>query len=255
MDYEYPLINNVYLNKIIEDISVIALLNYSSPSTLDNSYNFNNYYIKDYIEGLFYLCINGKTPGDIARSKYFLTKISQEQSYYKDYALAILGFLYITDAQFYTDQNNIQIATKLKSVAEDYLVQAAGNTIHKDIDPEISFLIGTAYQLIEKDLYAIPWYQMALRSNNIRASGRLSLIYSLGKDVPVDYKRAYTLAQYGAQNNNPLSYYVLGVLYENGLGVSNDIGKAISYYKKGCTLGNNLSCQSYKKINGDSIYK
>ena len=224
--------------------------------TIDLVLNFDGS-VKDYIEGLFHLCVNSSNPTDIARAKYLLTQASYPPSYYNEYASAILGALYATDARIYansiTPDNNKddQTITKLNDLAQRYLNQAAGNGIPSETDRGIAFLIGTAYQSIGKDLYAVPWYEKSLDSSLGQAYGRLSLLLIQGKDVPVDYNRAYHLAEFGAFRNNPLSYYVLGTLYKKGLGVTRDTNKANSYYAQGCALNNKLACEAITNNNTD----
>ena len=43
---------------------------------------------------------------------------------------------------------------------------------------------------------------------------------------------------------------MLGVMYQNGTGVTQDIARSLSYYTKGCDLGASLSCQQRDKLNG-----
>ena len=42
--------------------------------------------------------------------------------------------------------------------------------------------------------------------------------------------------------------YEFGLLYEEGIGVKSDIGKAKEYYMKACDNGFDKACKRYKKL-------
>lgn len=65
----------------------------------------------------------------------------------------------------------------------------------------------------------------------------LGLCYLYGKGTPVDYELAKTLLEESAADYT-VSCYGLGLMYDKGLGVQEDVAKAVSYYEKAAAGGN-----------------
>jgi len=66
-----------------------------------------------------------------------------------------------------------------------------------------------------------------------------------------DVSAALDLAQRAAKRSDPYSLFIMGLLYENGVGVTKDLDKAIDYYKSSAAYGfqkaqGNLDYLGYK---------
>ena len=63
-------------------------------------------------------------------------------------------------------------------------------------------------------------------------------MYRYGEGSEINYKKAYEWFKKAVDNNDAYSNYMLGDIYENGMGdIKQDNKKAQSYYKKAAELG------------------
>lgn len=238
---------NPNIAEIVRNSAMLAYLEFNEPTTFSDTTLPARIVNKAYIEGLFYFYLKSNNRSDIARAIYWLSKASYNGS---QYASAVLGLIYTIESKKYINEANTKNYDKLKSLAASLLYNVDSALISEG-DPEIAFLIGTAYQSsIGKDLYAIPWYERAYFhfTDYGQAAGRLSLIYTFSEDVAHDYSKARSYAEVGVWKNNPASHFVLGFLYENGFDVTHDLDSASLHYSKACELGNNLACDRYKIV-------
>jgi TPR repeat protein len=115
------------------------------------------------------------------------------------------------------------------------------------------------------------WYEKAIEKDDTLSMSSLAYILIANKAVSPNYQRADSLIQIPIQNNDALAQYVYAELLYNGYSVTQDKGKAMSYYKKsalnGCDLakemmaldnynkdGNLLNILSLKKFTRGETY-
>jgi len=137
-------------------------------------------------------------------------------------------------------------------------------------------------KVIPKDLNkAKLWLEKASKANFVRAQNNLGLIYYEGKVVPQDldkakfwfekaanqghlksqvalatiylsnkknYPKGLELLKQGLKANNPEAQLLMGVLYYNGIAVSQDINEAKKYYDLACKNGLQKGCELSKDI-------
>jgi TPR repeat protein len=77
--------------------------------------------------------------------------------------------------------------------------------------------------------------------------------YLIGKDwdgnpIPVDYKAARIWIEKAASKGASTAIFLLGTLYEEGLGVEVNIDEAVSLYKKAAERGAYLPCVHLARI-------
>ncbi len=80
----------------------------------------------------------------------------------------------------------------------------------------------------EKLLYH---FGQASELNNRLATRNLALIYFNGGLVPQDYRRALMYANKAADQGEPRAYYLLGQIYDEGLGVGRNVDEAAYYFR------------------------
>ncbi|GGI85973.1 tetratricopeptide repeat protein [Legionella impletisoli] len=85
---------------------------------------------------------------------------------------------------------------------------------------------------------ALASYQQATNQNNPIGYYNLGLIYELGKGVPVDFNKAQALYLKAAEKNNAEAMVQLAGLYFNGLNGPRDERTALHWYQKAADLGN-----------------
>ena len=78
---------------------------------------------------------------------------------------------------------------------------------------------------------AIKWYQMAIDSGIDYAWACMGEIYFKGDGAKPDYKKAYECFERSKETVSMPLYY-LGMMYESGLYVNQDVEKAKSYYRR-----------------------
>jgi TPR repeat protein len=108
-------------------------------------------------------------------------------------------------------------------------------------DTEVQFQIGFAYEhsVLEPNYdEAHKWYSLAAESTHKEAIYHLGLLYEKGLGVSQDYQKANELYERANQQNSDDALYRLGTLYHHGKGVEADPDKAIKYYKRAAEQGN-----------------
>ena len=63
------------------------------------------------------------------------------------------------------------------------------------------------------------------------------------------YREAFPFCQKACNLNNGLACSALGVLYDAGHGVRQNLQTAKEYYGKACDLGLQISCDAYRRLN------
>jgi TPR repeat protein len=82
------------------------------------------------------------------------------------------------------------------------------------------------------------WYEMALsKGNSARAALQLGHFYCLGLGVPVDHEKAFHYYSKLENHAEPIGLLRLGLAYETGKGVVQDIDRARKLYRRASKLG------------------
>ena len=85
-------------------------------------------------------------------------------------------------------------------------------------------------------------YLRAYKLGNKAATIFLGMIFEQGKDVAIDYEKAFKYYQEGVDNNIQECYARLGILYLEGRGTQQNYKKALEYFYKGRELGDVYYC-------------
>lgn len=141
-------------------------------------------------------------------------------------------------------------------------------------NPNFQFSLGKLYdrgEYIEQDfLQAAHWYEMAANQGESRAQNNLGCLYLDGEGVDKDFEKALYWFEKSAKQDNSyailnigeyyrevkkdyktamkyykkaeklepkLSWYLMGLLYKDGLGVKKDLKKAKTLFKKSADKG------------------
>lgn len=104
----------------------------------------------------------------------------------------------------------------------------------------------------------VRWMKIAADKNAGSVSGRvqcdLATYYYMGIGVPQDIQKAIYYYTLSANNEFGEAMYYLGLAYENGEGVAFDINKAIEWYKKAAATGHAGAGNNLSRIYGMSKY-
>jgi TPR repeat protein len=108
-------------------------------------------------------------------------------------------------------------------------------------DTEVQFQVGFAYEHIDSEPNydeAHKWYSMAAERSHGEAIYHLGLLYEEGLGVSQDYQKVNELYERANQQNSDDALYRLGTLYHHGKGIEADLKKAVDYYKRAAEQGN-----------------
>jgi len=78
---------------------------------------------------------------------------------------------------------------------------------------------------------------LAANEGNIEPQKWLAFMYTKGKGVQQDYKKAFFWRQKAAESGDANSEYHLGRFYQLGNGIEQDFAKARHWYEKSCRQG------------------
>ncbi|KAI4446445.1 Secretory immunoglobulin A-binding protein EsiB [Eubacterium plexicaudatum ASF492] len=118
-----------------------------------------------------------------------------------------------------------------------------------------SFQAEFAYRLIDgigctcseqNDGQAFELLKKASQSGNKTAIHNMAWLYKKGRGCDINYQKAKELFE---EASRPHSFYHLGDMYENGLGVTKDMEKAIEYYKIGAEKGSESAINRLQELN------
>ncbi len=117
-----------------------------------------------------------------------------------------------------------------------------------------SYLMKLAYRLQEgegcevselNDQIAFEIYRKKAADENKTALNNLGWCYMNGRGCTQDYTMAISLFE---QSGIATSYYLLGKIYELGLGVSADKDKALNYYRTAAEMGNEFAQEKIRAL-------
>jgi hypothetical protein len=105
-------------------------------------------------------------------------------------------------------------------------------------------------ELIEKKRYedARPYLQNACANEEMEGCTQLGLLYEEGKGVTLNYAEANGLYQKGCQGGEMPACSYLGFQYEDGEGVPQDYSQAYKFFQKACDGGRMASCLSLGRL-------
>ena len=96
---------------------------------------------------------------------------------------------------------------------------------------------------------ALKWYEIAADNNNSDAMNNLGLMYQNGKGISnPDFSAAAKWYTRGAEMGNPSAMNNLGSLYNTGKGVQQSKRTALEWFKKACDAGSQTGCDNVKKF-------
>ena len=142
---------------------------------------------------------------------------------------------------------------------------------------EAHFYLGVCYEngvgVKQDPELAVACYLMAAEQGHAEAQYNLGLCHVLGKGVAQDEQQAlrwfekattqghlearFYVIRHAARQGSPTARYALGVLYEKGLGVAQNLDKAIKAYRKAAEAGD-ADAQfelGRRYLNGDGLRK
>ncbi|MDR4464816.1 MAG: sel1 repeat family protein [Nitrospira sp.] len=76
----------------------------------------------------------------------------------------------------------------------------------------------------------------------------LGVMYDEGTGVPQDVVQAVALFRKACDSELPEACINLGVAYQLGIGVKQQDAEALKYYRKGCNLKLPKGCENYEKL-------
>ena len=104
---------------------------------------------------------------------------------------------------------------------------------------------------IEKnDVEAFRWLKFAGDGGLPEAMGSLSALYFAGRGTPQDLTKAYQLANISANQGVVDGMLVLGLMHEQGTGVSKDSELAREWFQKADDLNSSGAKAALKRLDG-----
>jgi TPR repeat protein len=94
---------------------------------------------------------------------------------------------------------------------------------------------------------AAPLYKSACDGGYLDACNNLGVLYEQGNGVSQDQQAALTVYQKACDGNQSTGCYNLARHYDAGMGVDPDAGQAKQIYQKACNLGDQDACTALKK--------
>jgi TPR repeat protein len=82
----------------------------------------------------------------------------------------------------------------------------------------------------------------------VSAANAIGVLYQQGLGVSVDYVEAMTWYQKAAEAGHGTAMFNIGVLWESGLGVTRDRDQAIAWYRKAAAAGSEPARAALKSL-------
>jgi TPR repeat protein len=99
------------------------------------------------------------------------------------------------------------------------------------------YQLGRGYEKAGKFTEALDRYGRAAAVSYAPAYGAIGNMYSVGRGVEKDERRAFEWFRNGAEADDPASQFTLGQIYENGRGVPQDYSEALRWFHKAADQG------------------
>ncbi|RMX22100.1 sel1 repeat family protein [Legionella jordanis] len=126
--------------------------------------------------------------------------------------------------------------------APDYEQAKKWYSASKSNYPRSAVALGFIYETVDDDYQrASENYQLAAEKNNKAGQFNLGLIYEDGKGMSVDYTKAKTLFNQAADAGLKQAMSQLGEIYFNGFAGNREEQQALHWYKKAAALGDSTA--------------
>lgn len=126
------------------------------------------------------------------------------------------------------------------NVASGGFCQKLEGQASKD-DPETLLIVGNCYRTDNKGevdyAKAEQWYKAAVDSGYPKAMASLAGLYLFVMEDKAKFDTAINLLKEAAENDVANAYFMLGIVYLNGLGVDRDRSLSIEYFRKAAERG------------------
>jgi TPR repeat protein len=100
-------------------------------------------------------------------------------------------------------------------------------------DKDAQFRLGEWYSVTMQDFTeAAKWWLKAAEQGDVKAQGRLSVLYVFGEGVPENVVEAVKWTHKAAEQGDAKAQHTLGVMYAKGGGVPKDDSEAAKWYHK-----------------------
>lgn len=153
-------------------------------------------------------------------------------------AMYELYSLYDSDTEYENKEKALKWLKAIAKIDDSYQVKLANWLID-----------GIGCECCERnDKQAFDILQKASQSGNKTAIHNLAWLYKKGRGCDIDYKKAEELFKKASIKN---SFYFLGDIYENGLGVTKNMEKALEYYKLGAERGSQIAIKHLKEMKSE----
>jgi uncharacterized protein len=183
---------------------------------------------------LFYELGKGGLARDTARAKRMYGPLCQRQ----------VGFACYRLGRMYHSGTGV---SRNVATAKDYFKQACGFKYQLGCDTYKDMSNSQAKILArqKEELKRIDGYKLDCQTGDLKACVSLGTVYRYGyADIKSDYPRAVKLYEMACKGGLSTGCYRLGQMWRDGKGVSKDMRKAISFYKKACDMSDKYACES-----------
>ena len=92
------------------------------------------------------------------------------------------------------------------------------------------------------------WFEKAAEKGHVDAQYNLGVIYENGEGVSQNYQQAKAWYEKAASQNDAQAQFELGVMNELGQGESIDLKQARHYYERSCNNGLKKGCERLKEL-------
>jgi FOG: TPR repeat, SEL1 subfamily len=150
--------------------------------------------------------------------------------------IAIAGFIYRSSGYSVSPDQRFKIYQEMTFEKMVSLAERGSN--------EMQFLVGWAYERGKSGIQinlpkAIQWYEKSAKDGNTNAKVALARLYEYGRGVCLSREKAEMLAKEAlegvkrdAETGDLFAQYLMGWLYDEGVGVPEDNIEAIKWYRK-----------------------
>ena len=115
------------------------------------------------------------------------------------------------------------------------------------------FQLGRAYQKANKFEAALQQYRKGAEWGSALAQNNIGVLYENGLGVTQDYEQALTWYRKAAEQGLAAAQFVLGVAHENGRGVPKDGQQAMFWYRKAADQGNAIAQDNLRRLSQGAV--
>lgn len=110
------------------------------------------------------------------------------------------------------------------------------------------FAMADAYTNIINSLVYSPQLEKLAKDGDVRAQNQLGVIYQKGSGIEQDMQKAVYWYAKAAEAGHPTSMANLGAMYLKGNGVPQDIGTAVTWFEKAAAEGNQAALYNLAQL-------